>query len=91
MADQKAENIAISSQPQKTIMEFETPKKPKTNKYALGCAMLASMTSVLLGYGQYIYIHTCSYYFNSLIYSRLQTVCMFLKVLLHPKTLVTFF
>uniref|UniRef100_A0A2N9FNF4 Major facilitator superfamily (MFS) profile domain-containing protein n=1 Tax=Fagus sylvatica TaxID=28930 RepID=A0A2N9FNF4_FAGSY len=50
MADRKAENIAISGQPQKTIMEFETPKKPKTNKYALGCAMLASMTSVLLGY-----------------------------------------
>lgn len=50
MADWKAENIAISGQPQKTIMEFETPKKPKTNKYALGCAMLASMTSVLLGY-----------------------------------------
>ena len=57
MADRKAENIAISGRPQKTIMEFETPKKPKTNKYALGCALLASMTTVLLGYGQYIYIY----------------------------------
>ena len=63
MADRKAENIAISGQPQKTIMEFETPKKPKTNKYALGCALLASMTTVLLGYGQYIYIYIYTYMF----------------------------
>ncbi|KAH6830056.1 polyol/monosaccharide transporter 5 [Perilla frutescens var. hirtella] len=27
-----------------------TPKKPKRNKYALACAFLASMTSILLGY-----------------------------------------
>lgn len=26
-------------------------KKPKYNKYALACGLLASMTSVLLGYG----------------------------------------
>lgn len=30
---------------------FDAVKKPKRNKYAFGCAILASMTSVLLGYG----------------------------------------
>ncbi|WOH13806.1 hypothetical protein DCAR_0933317 [Daucus carota subsp. sativus] len=29
---------------------FDAVKKPKRNKYAFGCAILASMTSVLLGY-----------------------------------------
>ena len=52
MADRKAETNAISGQPQKAIMDFDPPKKPKTNVYALACALLASMTSVLLGYGQ---------------------------------------
>jgi len=50
MADRKAETNATSGQPQKDIMDFDPPKKPKTNKYALACALLASMTSVLLGY-----------------------------------------
>ena len=52
MADRKAETNATSGQPQKAIMDFDPPKKPKTNKYALACSLLASMTSVLLGYGQ---------------------------------------
>ncbi|RDX75571.1 Polyol transporter 5, partial [Mucuna pruriens] len=30
----------------------EVPNKPKRNKYAFACAMLASMTSILLGYGK---------------------------------------
>ncbi|KAK7849410.1 polyol transporter 5 [Quercus suber] len=50
MADRKAETNAISGQPQKAIMDFDPPKKPKRNKYAFACALLASMTSVLLGY-----------------------------------------
>ncbi|KAH6830632.1 polyol/monosaccharide transporter 5 [Perilla frutescens var. hirtella] len=29
---------------------FDPPPKPKTNKYALACSFLASMTSILLGY-----------------------------------------
>ncbi|CAI8616872.1 unnamed protein product [Vicia faba] len=29
---------------------FDLPKKPKRNKFALACAILASMTSILLGY-----------------------------------------
>ncbi|KAK7404449.1 hypothetical protein VNO78_05351 [Psophocarpus tetragonolobus] len=33
-----------------TLDDFDPPKKPKRNKYAFACAMLASMTSILLGY-----------------------------------------
>ncbi|KAK8518905.1 hypothetical protein V6N13_017830 [Hibiscus sabdariffa] len=35
----------LSTQP-----DFEPPKKPKRNKYAFACAILASLTSILLGY-----------------------------------------
>jgi hypothetical protein len=52
MADRKAETNAISGQPQKTLADFDPPKKPKRNIYALACAVLASTTSILLGYGQ---------------------------------------
>lgn len=41
---------------------FDAVKKPKRNKYAFGCAILASMTSVLLGYG--IYTHSVFLYCN---------------------------
>ncbi|KAK7341502.1 hypothetical protein VNO80_24433 [Phaseolus coccineus] len=34
----------------KTLDDFDPPKKPKTNKYAFGCAILASTTCILLGY-----------------------------------------
>ncbi|GAA0160510.1 secondary carrier transporter [Lithospermum erythrorhizon] len=52
MADQKASNnsFLVSGQPQKPIPAFDAPKKPKKNRYAMGCALLASMTSILLGY-----------------------------------------
>ena len=52
MADREAKTNAISGQPQKITMDFDPPKKPKINKYAFTCALLATMTSVLLGYGQ---------------------------------------
>jgi hypothetical protein len=52
MADWKAETTAISGQPQKTIEDFDSKKKPKRNVYAIACAILASTTSILLGYGQ---------------------------------------
>ncbi|KAK7257993.1 hypothetical protein RIF29_32363 [Crotalaria pallida] len=42
-----AEGEAAAS---KTVEDSDPPKKPKWNKYALACAMLASMTSILLGY-----------------------------------------
>ncbi|CAI0438086.1 unnamed protein product [Linum tenue] len=32
------------------LADFEPPVKPKRNKYAFACAILASMTSILLGY-----------------------------------------
>ncbi|ONH91239.1 hypothetical protein PRUPE_8G101500 [Prunus persica] len=51
MADERAEdNAVVSGQPQKTIADFDPPGKPKRNKYAFACAILASMTSILLGY-----------------------------------------
>ncbi|ESW03844.1 hypothetical protein PHAVU_011G046600 [Phaseolus vulgaris] len=34
----------------KTLEDFDPPKKHKTNKYAFGCAILASTTCILLGY-----------------------------------------
>ncbi|XP_057496605.1 putative polyol transporter 1 [Actinidia eriantha] len=46
MADRKG----ISGQPHTAISAFEPPQKPKRNKYAFACAILASMTSILLGY-----------------------------------------
>jgi hypothetical protein len=53
MADRRAEEIVISGQPtQKIIADFDPALKPKRNKYAFACAMLASMTSILLGYGK---------------------------------------
>ena len=36
----------------KELVDFEAPqKRPKRNKFAFACASLASMTSILLGYG----------------------------------------
>ncbi|KAJ8767192.1 hypothetical protein K2173_013589 [Erythroxylum novogranatense] len=35
---------------EKTLPDFDPPKKPKRNKYAIAIAILASMTSILLGY-----------------------------------------
>lgn len=55
MADRKVEKKVISDQPQisSSIAGFDPPKKPaKKNKYAIACSVLASMTSVLLGYGK---------------------------------------
>ncbi|XP_070662254.1 polyol transporter 5-like [Malus domestica] len=51
MADQRAENNVVSDQPQNSIADFDPPKKPKTKKFVVACAVLASMTSILLGYG----------------------------------------
>ncbi|KAB1207244.1 Polyol transporter 5 [Morella rubra] len=50
MADLKAENNAISGQTPKTIVDFDPPKKPGRNMYAIACAVLASMACVLIGY-----------------------------------------
>lgn len=51
MDGRKTETIAGSGQPLKDIpAEIDPVKKPPRNKYAFACAMLASMTSILLGY-----------------------------------------
>ncbi|KAA8536130.1 hypothetical protein F0562_028608 [Nyssa sinensis] len=53
MADRKSENTGFpASQPQlpNTITDFDPPKKPKRNKFAIACAILASLASILLGY-----------------------------------------
>lgn len=49
------ENGYLSSQPvdvvdNKTLADFELTEKPKKNKFAFACAILASLTSILLGY-----------------------------------------
>ncbi|GMN37439.1 hypothetical protein TIFTF001_006809, partial [Ficus carica] len=51
MAHQKADVNGISDQTgQKTIADFDPPKRPRKNVFAIACAILASMTSILLGY-----------------------------------------
>ncbi|KAJ7978387.1 Polyol transporter like, partial [Quillaja saponaria] len=40
----------FTGKPEKIIDDFDPLKKPKRNKFAFGCAILASMTSILLGY-----------------------------------------
>jgi sugar porter (SP) family MFS transporter len=34
----------------KSLADFDPPNKPKKNRYAFACAILASLTSILLGY-----------------------------------------
>ncbi|KAF7142562.1 hypothetical protein RHSIM_Rhsim05G0075200 [Rhododendron simsii] len=48
MDAKKPENYQLSDE--RPIAAFDSPRKPKRNKYAFACAILASMTSVLLGY-----------------------------------------
>ncbi|XP_021896580.1 polyol transporter 5-like [Carica papaya] len=54
MTGMEPQNDSVSGDPShavaKTIENFDPPKKTKRNKFALACAVLASMTSVLLGY-----------------------------------------
>jgi len=61
--------IVEAAEAHKTLEDFDPPKKRKRNKYAFACAVLASMTSILLGYGEsYEYIHsylscsTCNFF-----------------------------
>jgi len=37
---------------QKSLEDLNAQKKPESNKFAFACAILASMTSILLGYGK---------------------------------------
>ena len=65
MADRKAVENAVSGQPQKSIEDFDPPRRPKKNIFAMACAVLASLTSILLGYGQFSYYQ---HYMLQLIY-----------------------
>ncbi|PON84909.1 Sugar/inositol transporter [Trema orientale] len=49
-ADGKAVENGVSGQSPKTIQDFDPPRRPKKNIFAIACAVLASMTSILLGY-----------------------------------------
>ncbi|KAJ0076647.1 hypothetical protein Patl1_36360 [Pistacia atlantica] len=52
MASLGTENTATTHADQrpKSLADFDPPQKPKRNKYAFACAILASMTSIMLGY-----------------------------------------
>ncbi|THG22251.1 hypothetical protein TEA_022563 [Camellia sinensis var. sinensis] len=50
MADRKPQNNGFPGKTQTHIPTLDPPQKPKRNKYAFACAILASMTSILLGY-----------------------------------------
>lgn len=52
MAEEKL--ASNNGQPQivTSIQDFDPPKKPKRNKYAIACSFLASLASILLGYGK---------------------------------------
>ncbi|CAK9168674.1 unnamed protein product [Ilex paraguariensis] len=50
MDDRKPENNGVSGQSQLPIPAFDPPEKPKRNKFAILCAVLASATTILLGY-----------------------------------------
>ncbi|XVF67377.1 hypothetical protein PTKIN_Ptkin10aG0116000 [Pterospermum kingtungense] len=45
-----ASNQAVVVVDNKTLADFEPPMKPKRNKFAFACAILASLISILLGY-----------------------------------------
>ncbi|KAK8706586.1 hypothetical protein V6N13_050144 [Hibiscus sabdariffa] len=48
-----AENNGVSvstAAHNKTLADFQPPKKPRRNKFALACSILASLASILLGY-----------------------------------------
>ncbi|KAK7283486.1 hypothetical protein RIF29_13036 [Crotalaria pallida] len=48
MAEGKAADETVAAQ--KSLEDFDPQNKPKSNKFAFACAILASMTSILLGY-----------------------------------------
>ncbi|KAM1030740.1 hypothetical protein ACFX2J_034374 [Malus domestica] len=51
MTDRRADDKTITGEAQNTcIADFDPPKKAKTKKFAIACGILASMTSILLGY-----------------------------------------
>lgn len=56
MATGKEESSVVHGEAQKVVTEFDAPKKNGRNKYAIACTILASMTSILLGYGEFRWV-----------------------------------
>ncbi|XP_052887978.1 polyol transporter 5-like isoform X2 [Gossypium arboreum] len=48
-ADNNGVSISVAAD-HKTVADFEVSKKPKRNKFAFACSILASLASILLGY-----------------------------------------
>ncbi|KAH1120376.1 hypothetical protein J1N35_003536 [Gossypium stocksii] len=48
-ADNNGISISVAAD-NKTVADFEVSKKPKRNKFAFACSILASLASILLGY-----------------------------------------
>ena len=58
MAGFGADNNGVSAVvDNKSLADFEPSKKTKRNKFAFACAILASLTSILLGYGKFSDFH----------------------------------
>lgn len=79
----KPQNDSVSGDPShavaKTIEDFDPPKKTNRNKFAFACAVLASMTSVLLGYGEFMigfHCHTTQVY----VYTYSNGCCLWLQI-----------
>ena len=49
----------------KKLADFDPVKKPKRNKFAFACAILASVASILLGYGEDSIFSLSSQYYSS--------------------------
>lgn len=52
MGDQKVEKSTTSDAPNLAMEKEPVPEKLGKNKFVLACTMLASMSSILLGYGE---------------------------------------
>ena len=63
--DPKTTAPSVVHQTHKILPDFDPPKKNKRNKFSLACATLASMTSVLLGYGNFKFLSTLLFILHS--------------------------
>lgn len=69
MENQNLDKSVISDQPREIPFQESVPcKNPKRNKYAFACSLLASMTSVLLGYGKIFRFNSLYYYHDVVTY-----------------------
>lgn len=81
-----SEGKVVEAKAPQTLHDFDPQKKPKRNMYAFACAMLASMTSILLGYGNYT---TPSHLFNLFIYSLYSNISNLISKKRKKKSLIS--